>query len=266
MKYSFMSFSVPDMNLADTLQVAERYGYDALEPRLDAKHAHGIEVTASPAQRQAIVDQVAKSPIKLACLASGLKYADPAVKEQVLQETHERIDLAGDLNVPLMRVFGGRLPDSVTRPQAIEQLVDCLTQVADHAAERDVTLCLETHDDWCDPKHVATVVEQVAHRAVAVNWDAMHPVRTGHATIDESFEILRPWIRHLHVHDGTIDEFKLAPMGTGDIDHKRVIELLTTIDYDGYLSGEWIKWEPYDVHLPRELATLKKYEQDLAGN
>ena len=36
-------------------------------------------------------------------------------------------------------------------------------------------------------------------------------------------------------------------------------------DYQGYLSGEWIGWEPYDVHLPRELATMKGYERELAG-
>ena len=28
-------------------------------------------------------------------------------------------------------------------------------------------------------------------------------------------------------------------------------------------SGEWIGWEPYEVHLPRELAMLKKYESEL---
>ena len=32
----------------------------------------------------------------------------------------------------------------------------------------------------------------------------------------------------------------------------------------GYLSGEWIGWEPYAVHLPRELAAMRAYERELA--
>ena len=48
-----------------------------------------------------------------------------------------------------------------------------------------------------------------------------------------------------------------VPIGTGDIDHRRTIELLKTIDFDGYMSGEWIGWEPYEVHLPREIAALR---------
>jgi hypothetical protein len=40
-----------------------------------------------------------------------------------------------------------------------------------------------------------------------------------------------------------------------------VIELLVGTGYDGYLSGEWINWDPWQVHLPRELRALKQIEQ-----
>jgi sugar phosphate isomerase/epimerase len=53
------------------------------------------------------------------------------------------------------------------------------------------------------------------------------------------------------------------PIGQGAYDHRRVLELLQAEGYDGYLSGEWINWEPYEVHLPRELATLKQYEAEI---
>ena len=39
------------------------------------------------------------------------------------------------------------------------------------------------------------------------------------------------------------------------------VELLLGLPYDGYLSGEWIRgFGHYDDYLPRELATLKRYE------
>ena len=266
MKYAFMTFSTPELSLVEALAVARRYGYDGIEPRLDDKHRHGVEVSASPGERQKIVAATQRYGVALACLATSCRYADPAALDAAVQETHERIDLAGDVGCPRLRVFGGPFPDDPGAPgreRAVANLVSGLSAVADHAGERGVTLCLETHDAWCDPRHVAEVLGRVDHPAVGANWDVMHPVRAKLATIDESFEILKPWIRHLHVHDADLSEGRhdrLLPIGSGDLDHRRVIELLAGIEYDGFLSGEWIDWEPFEEHLPRELAAMRHYE------
>jgi sugar phosphate isomerase/epimerase len=266
MKYSFMSFSTPALSLADMLAVARKYGYDGIEPRMDAGHAHGVEVQATTEQRMALRQQAERSGVRLCCLATSLTYADPAKTDEKIRQSRERIDLAGDLGIPALRVFGGQIPGGVSRDQAIENVADALRAVADRARERGVVICMETHDDWCDPTHVAAVMAKVNHSSVAVNWDIMHPVRAAKTTMDKAFAALKTWIRHLHVHDGTIGErLEMVPIGAGAIDHRRALELLLASGYGGFISGEWIKWEPYETHLPRELATLKRYERELAG-
>ena len=264
MKYAFMSFSTPALKLGETLAVAARYGYEGIEPRLDADHAHGIEVATSAEDREEICAIAADSPVELCCLATSLTYADPAKTTEMIEGSHARIDLAGDLGVPTLRVFGGKMGEGLEREAAIDLVADSLGQVADHAGEREVVLCMETHDDWCDPAHVAAVMERVSHPAVAVNWDIMHPVRSAGKSMDEAFEALNPWIRHLHIHDGTTGgKLTFAAIGTGGIDHRRALELLLPTGYDGYLSGEWIGWEPHDLHLPREVQVMRGYEEEL---
>ncbi|MBI2437911.1 MAG: hypothetical protein HYV36_03760, partial [Lentisphaerae bacterium] len=54
MKYSFMSFSCPQLTFVQLLATAKRFGYDGVEPRIDAEHRHGVETAASAAQRQEI--------------------------------------------------------------------------------------------------------------------------------------------------------------------------------------------------------------------
>jgi len=262
MKYAFMSFSTPELTLDEMLVLARRLGYDGVEPRLDAGHAHGVEVTASRAEREEFRRKAADSAVAIACLATSCCFANPEARQQAEAETHLRVDLAADVGAPCIRVFGGEFPRSLSRQEAIAGMAQLALSVADHAAERGVTICIETHDAWCDPSHLAEVLRRVDHPAVGANWDVMHPVRMGLATIDESFNALRPWIRHLHVHDGVTTEgqLRLVPIGTGDIDHRRVIELLKGVSYSGFISGEWIGWEPYETHLPRELAALKAYE------
>jgi sugar phosphate isomerase/epimerase len=262
MRFAFMSFSTPEMNLQQMLSLAEELGYDGIEPRLDADHKHGVEVECSAEERESIRERVAESEVSLACLATSCRFADPQERDRMLEDAHERIDLAGDVGAPCIRVFGGRYPESLSREETIDGLAEALGALADHADGRGVTVALETHDAWCDPAHVAEVLRRVDHPAVGANWDIMHPVRTGLATIEESFEALAPWIRHLHVHDGLFGEagMELVPIGEGQVDHGRALALLGGTGFDGFVSGEWINWEPAEVHLPRELAALRGLE------
>jgi len=262
MKYAFMTFSCPELNMSQVLATAKKYGYDGIEPRIDAKHNHGVEVTASSDKRSEIKQQAIDSGIAMACVATSCVYANSDTAKQNVDYTFKCIDLAADIGSLRIRVFGGQLGKGLSRESAIDLVARSLRSVADYASQRGVTVCMETHDDWCNPAHVAEVMKIVNHPAIAVNWDIMHPVRANLATMDQAFETLKPWIRHLHIHDAEPGTANLLPIGKGGYDHKRAIELLLTIPYDGYISGEWIGWsDPYDVHLPRELQTLKGYEK-----
>jgi sugar phosphate isomerase/epimerase len=123
---------------------------------------------------------------------------------------------------------------------------------------------METHDHWCRPSDVIEVINRADHPAIAVNWDVMHPVNREGVSVEDSFEILKGKIRHVHFHDGArVDgKVKLAPIGGGIVDHAKVVKLLKNSGYTDFLSGEWIGWEPYDIHLPRELATMRRYENE----
>ena len=261
MNYAFMTFSCPDLGWADVLALAKRYGYDGVEPRICAKHGHGIEWDADAASLDAAKQAAADAGIAIACIATSCKLADAETNQQQVEDARRSIHLAGDAGAPCIRVFGGQYGD-LSRAEAMDVLVRSLSVLAEQADARGVTICLETHDAWCDPKHVAEVIARVDHPAVAVNWDIMHPVRVAGATMDEAFEALGPYIRHVHFHDGVTNDGKLemVPIGHGDVDHERAVRLLKGMGYAGALSGEWINWQPADEHLPRELATMKHYE------
>jgi len=270
MKYSFMTFSCPELSLQEALSVAGRFGYDAIEPRIQSEHKHGIELDAPAKARAAARRAAEESGIALCCIATSCCFADPTTAAEHVETARAAIDLARDVGASRIRVFGGRLPDGVGRGQAIDLVVRSLSLVADQAEARGVTICMETHDAWCDPEDVAEVMRRIDHPAVAVNWDIMHPVRVAGASIDHAWETLKPWVRHVHFHDGVPDgglsrygvpTMALAPVGRGEIDHERAVRLLQEAGYSGYLSGEWINWEPWEDHLPRELEMMKGYEQ-----
>ena len=258
-----MSFSCPELTLDEMLAMAKEFGYDGIEPRISSNHQHGVEFDTNQHQRKEIKQKALDIGIAIGCVATSCRYADPKNSLDMVNDTEKAVDLAADIGSSRIRVFGGKIGDGLDRTDAVELVAESLLSIADYASKRGVSICVETHDDWCNPIDVAAVMEKADHSAIAVNWDIMHPVRRGYATIEESFESLKPWIQHLHIHDGSAQK-SLLPIGEGDIDHKSAIERLSTIAFDGYLSGEWISWDdPYRNYLPRELQTLKRYQSEL---
>lgn len=265
MKFSFMSFSCPELNLDELLALVKKYGYDGVEPRISASHKHGLEFDATAEYRAQAKRKAEATGVPYSCIATSCRYADPATRNDMVADTHRAIDLAGDVGCGRIRVFGGAIPEGIEREEATDGLIDAMRAVADHAAERNVVVCMETHDHWCNPAHLAEVMRRVSHPAIAINWDIMHPVRVAKVTIEESFRILEPWIRHCHFHDGTQSPegaLSLCPIGEGLVDHRKAVELLKAVDFEDFMSGEWIGWEPYDVHLPREIATMRRYDKE----
>lgn len=262
MKISFMSFSCVELDLREMLELARRLGYDGIEPRAGSKHAHGVETSSSQEDRKRFRAQAEETGIAIACVATSCRYADPGTTQENIEETLAFIDLAADVGAQCIRVFGGTIGGGLDRKAAIAHVARALRSVAARADERGVFVCMETHDDWCDPAHVAEVMRDVDHPNIAVNWDIMHPVRVAGCTIDEAYEQLKEKVRHVHFHDGVTEDGKLIlkPIGEGDVDHCRAVQLLKADGYEGFLSGEWIGWEPYEIHLPRELAKMREYE------
>ncbi len=265
MKYAFMSFSCPEASFAEMLDLAVKSGYDGVELRAQSKHGHGAELDADATVRSDIRKQAREAGIDICCVATSCRFADPDTAAGSVEDMLQAIDLAADIGAPCIRVFGGKLGEGLSRAAATDLLAESLRSGAEKASSRGVTVCMETHDEWTNPQHVAAVIKAVDHPNIAVNWDIMHPVLFSGWDMAAAFEALRPWIRHVHFHDGPIsDSSKLKPIGTGDIDHHTAVRLLKALPYEGFLSGEWINWEddPAEIYLPRELATMKTYEND----
>lgn len=262
MKFSFMTFSCPELIWDEVLGAARRLGYDGVEPRAQASHAHGIELATSAEERAVIRKKAGEAGIEISCLATSCRYAlaERAEREAMMDESRALIALAHDVGAPCLRVFGGSIPDGMSRDDAVAQVADCLAALADGAKAAGVTLCVETHDSWCDARELARVIVRVDHPNVRVNWDIMHPTRAG-LTVDEAFDAVGQLTRHCHFHDGRQGEkgLELCPIGQGQVDHRRAVELLRSTGYTGHMSGEWINWTPWEEHLPRELATMKTY-------
>jgi len=187
----------------------------------------------------------------------GQKDARPQVEAAL-----RYIDLAAEVGCPLIRVFAGNGGET-------RVVIESLRKIAPHATARGVTVCLESHDSHTDPKMLARVMSEVDHPNAGILWDVMHTQRQARFSMAEAHALLKPWIRHVHVHDGLnrLDVLRMVPMGSGDLDHRAVFALLKRSGYAGYVSGEWIAGcmdeEFFATHLETEIAALRRIEGEI---
>lgn len=275
MKYAFMTFSTPDWELERLFDFCKSAGYEGFEPRLDAGHAHGIEVRLSRGDRALVREQACEAGVEICCLATSVRLLDPGPRMTQLDTLKAALELARDVGCPALRIFGGgegsMEGNHFARTNQI-RLVDALLEAAPYAQRADVRLCLETHDFWTDSHIVADVLHSVNHPHIGANWDAMHPLRMHRISVQESYRHLKPWIFHAHMHagkktPGDKPPFFFLPLGHPD-DEFQAYEMQKIAQedaYPGYFSGEWLnQWTHPEEELPREIATCRKWEAQIA--
>ncbi len=266
MKISFMTWACPDWTLSQVLTAAVRWGYDGVEPRAEANQQHGIEITATKKERHTIRKQFEDMGVEMSCIATSRKYAliDDEERRESIDLTKRYIELAADLGCPNIRVFGGPTPKEISREDAQKLVAEALAELGPFAAEHNVVVCLETHDDYSLADWAAATVKMAGAPGLGIVWDIMHPYRHGQ-TIQQAFDAVKDLVRHCHVHDGKRPAdggpagWELALMGEGDIPHDEAVKLLATIDFQGHLSGEYINFLPPEQLLPHEAQALRSY-------
>jgi sugar phosphate isomerase/epimerase len=223
----------------------KKYGYQALEPRVEWKHKQGIELGMSAAQRQGFKARFADENLLLSCVSTSVKMALPDEDERRKQigDLHQYIDFAADIGAPYIRTFGGALKEKSEIQGVVNYTIKGYKETLEHARERQVVLLLETHDFWSHSDYVRAVVEGVDDSQLKVLWDIMHPQRMCE-TVQVTFANIGSLTRHLHAHDAqyveTGEKTQKAPLGKGDFDHQEPLRLLEEAGFDGCFSVEVI--------------------------
>ena len=239
-----MSSVCPDWSLEEITEGMKRHGYQGLEPRVEWGHACGIEASLTADERRQVRDRMESESLAICCVATGVRMALPDTRERAAQvEALKRyIDLAGDLNCPFVRTFGGQRDREQALELVVDYVVDGYLEVVDEAEARGVTVLMETHDDWSCSPPVRAVIERVDHANLQVLWDFMHPQRMMEVP-EETFLAIGMLTRHTHAHDGSYDDdgrMQVGPLGEGVIDHSMPLNLLGRGGFDGYFSVEVI--------------------------
>lgn len=268
MKFAFTNLACPNWSLEEVIERAKQYGYDGVELRLiDGNIIDPAKLSKEDQQRVRQLFSGANMPI--CCLDTSLQIAtsqeSAESRKQMEDKAMQFIEIASDWGAPMLRVFGGKLPEGMTLETVAGPMAESLQRIGERGEQRGVRTLLETHDSFSSGKSVATVLNKVKSPYAGALWDTHHPYRTGE-TAQETWELIRDRLYHVHIKDAERqgDGWKLVLLGAGEVPVREVVQTLKRNGYDGYYSVEWEKkWHPEieepEVALPQHIKVLREY-------
>lgn len=253
--------------MEEVFENALTFGYDGVEVRLVDGEVIRSDMDTDSQKR--IVKLARDRGIDIVGLGASTRFAtaNADVRNENIQELLRYIELASNMEVPMVRTFGGGIADkgALQEDDDVRFVAEALNQVAPRAEELGVQVLLETHDEFSSSYLVKQVMQRVASAAIGAIWDTHHPYRMNE-TVEETFLNLQDRLAHVHLKDAKRngDGWDLVVFGEGEVPVRQMVERIVAAGYDNYLCVEWEKkWHPEiedaATALPKHIGILRQY-------
>jgi sugar phosphate isomerase/epimerase len=262
-RIAFSTLAFPDATLATATALGRSWGYEGVELRL--VDGELIDPSMSAGSRAAVKQTVAAAGLPIAAVDSSVRLTD----DEPGAELRQFLELASDWEAPLVRVFGGALPDGEPDRQATLVRAAQVLEASVPTAERlGVAIGVETHDSFSASSVVAELLAMVPSGAVGAVWDSHHPYRMGQQPAEVWSDLggrtLLAQVKDARRDAERADGWQLVLLGEGEVPVREMLELLERGGYEGWVSVEWEKrWHPEieepEVALPQHLQVLRTW-------
>lgn len=186
---------------------------------------------------------------------------DKQLRERSWRHIRSLIDLCGDLGDDGVMVFGSPQQRSttggLTRQEATRNYIEGLAAVAPQAEERGVTVLVEALP--AGQSDVVQSLEEAVSIVQEINSPAIRTMFDTHNAVDETephpvlVERYFEFIRHVHV-----NEMDGRYPGTGNYDFATLLETLTRLNYQHWVSLEVFDFKPGAAEIAQRSITHLK--------
>ncbi|MDX2131367.1 MAG: sugar phosphate isomerase/epimerase family protein [Planctomycetota bacterium] len=267
MKPAFSTVALPAWTLPRIAERADAWGFLGVEFRT---FGHGSSAIAgdpaltSPAKVRSLF---AKSGVRFVSLATSIRYDEPITPpllgqlfdtERSVRETTGAVDLAVQLECPLVRVFAFEVIGNESRTNALGRITRRLAKAIDHCDKSGVRLVLENGGSFNRAADLAEIIDLVDSPLLGVAYNLAVGVRAGDVPAD-AVNVLGDRLLTVKVRD--FKDGVPCALGEGDLDCRRHVADLARAGYTGWLvheyDGAWFPGSPdADAVLARSARTL----------
>jgi sugar phosphate isomerase/epimerase len=242
----FHSVGLPARSLEEAVGMVAAAGYQAIELNAETLPWAPPHITpeTGSAERRAVVSACQAHGLSIPAVGAHIAMvgADPAERAAAIAFVDGCIDIAWDVDAPVVHILSGPLPDGIDRETAWGWFRTGVERTTAYASSRNVVLGIEAIAG-----HVFHAVDDY-HRLrrelpgvpFKVNFDPSH-LAVQHEDPMRVVRELGGEIAHVHLKDGIglYPDFQFPPLGRGAIDFAAIAAGLRAGGYTGALSVEY---------------------------
>ena len=250
------------------MALVERAGFDGIELRTFGAASRSFACDPALTAEEKIRAIIDGAGIDCSSLATGIAFDAPiwppvvgramSDQEGSVREAKRAIDLAAQIEAPLVRVFGFHTHGRESMKQAIKRIGGRLRLACDHARNTGVRLVVENGGSFERAEALAELIARVNSPLLGASYDGA----VGHVAGDDPAEAVatlgdRLWLgRVKDMLDG-----RPVQLGDGDRDPEGFVRALAGAGFAGTVVFDWdAAWfenlTPAEEILPRGLERL----------
>jgi sugar phosphate isomerase/epimerase len=267
MRLAYSTLACPGRRLEEALELGARTGYEGVELRIIDGEL--IDPAMSERDRRRVARSCGRAGLPVAAVDSSIRVAAAADPALIVTEIGAFLELAAAWGAPVIRVFGGELPaEPGARRERMATAARILASASDRAEQLGVRIGVETHDGFLASATVAELLALVPSPWIGAVWDSHHPCRAGESARDVyaaiGSRLCLAQVKDAARTGGGLRDWRLVPLGEGDVPVREMVRLLISGGYTGWVSVEWEKrWHPEieepEAALPQHLALLRRW-------
>ena len=233
------------------------YGYDGVEPAVR---------DPSLVDHDSLIATVAKHGMAIPAIGTGqawgeehLSFADPdpQIRQQAVDRIASHVPLAKAAGaVIIIGLVRGIIQNGVSESQAREWMYSGFKTCVEIAGSEGVRIVFEPLNRYETPllntaKESLELIDRVGADNLGLLLDTFH-MNIEEPSIEESIKACGDRIFHFHVADSN----RWYP-GAGHLDFRRILEVLFSTGYSGYVSGEFLAVPDADVAAQKAIEHLR---------
>ncbi|MGE5549582.1 MAG: sugar phosphate isomerase/epimerase family protein [Bacteroidota bacterium] len=231
-------------DFARAVEVAREFGLEGVELRSAwDKNPHEL----GKEERRRIRDLAGRAGLSIPCVAGPIfkcQLYDERDYQEHLTVLERCLDVAHELGAGLVRGF--TFWDDGDFERALPWIAERLAAIGPTLRAAKVKMVLESDPATAANSHqkLSRVLAMTASDEIKALWDPGNNLYVSGATrpFPEGYELLRPYLAHIHVKDirrqAGAAEPEACCLGQGEVGYARVFPRLVADGYDGWLSLE----------------------------
>lgn len=173
--------------------------------------------------------------------------------DEALFEISECTEYAHNLNIPYVIIHTEQTNESVILAQ--------LEIILEHAG--NAVYLIETSGAFKQSKKLADVLDHFACDGIAACWSMEDTAIIAGEDAEETIKNLGAYVKHVHISDSK--DGQRALLGEGDLPAGELMNALSSINYDGYISLIWdSKWieglDDIEIILTHFYSFMRRFE------